>query len=52
LDFDEFRQKWQAATQPLLIVVKEKNLPRLREQVGGTPKKIGVVDEYLLVLKP
>jgi 4-amino-4-deoxy-L-arabinose transferase-like glycosyltransferase len=52
LDFDEFRQKWQAATQPLLIIVKEKNLSRLREQIGETPKKIGAFDEYLLVLKP
>jgi len=52
LDFAEFYEKWQTAKQPLLIILKEKNLPRLQKQVGGSPKQIGAVDEYLLLLKP
>ena len=52
LDFEEFQEKWQTAKQPLLIILKEKNLRRLLEQVGESPQKIGAFDEYLVVMKP
>jgi 4-amino-4-deoxy-L-arabinose transferase-like glycosyltransferase len=52
LDFEEFQAKWQNAKQPLLIIVKAKNLPRLVEQVGESPIKLGVFDEYLVIRKP
>jgi 4-amino-4-deoxy-L-arabinose transferase-like glycosyltransferase len=50
-DFAEFREKWQNAKQPLLIVVKQKNLRRLTRNVGDTPKRLGEIDEYLLVTR-
>ena len=52
LDFDEFRQKWHTTDAPLLVVVKEKNLLRLGEQVGATPRKLASFDDYVLVSKP
>jgi hypothetical protein len=52
LDFEEFQEKWQTAKQPLLIILKEKNLRRLLEQVGESPQRIGAFDEYLVVMKP
>jgi 4-amino-4-deoxy-L-arabinose transferase-like glycosyltransferase len=48
-DFEEFREKWQTAKQPLLVVVKEKNLSRLARNVGEVPKKLAAIDEYALV---
>jgi hypothetical protein len=51
-DYDEFREKWHAARQPLLVVVKEQNLSRLTENIGTTPTPLAAVDEYLLVAKP
>lgn len=51
-DFDEFSEQWHAARQPILVMVKEKNLPRMAEQLGETPERVGVVDEYALVSKP
>jgi 4-amino-4-deoxy-L-arabinose transferase-like glycosyltransferase len=48
-DFEEFREKWQTAKQPLLIVVKEKNLSRLARDVGEEPKKLADIDGYALV---
>jgi len=52
LDFDEFSARWHAASQPILVIVKEKNLPRLAEDLGEMPRRIGAVDEYALVAKP
>jgi hypothetical protein len=51
IDFEEFRKRWDMVNEPLLIVVKEKNLPRLVEQVGESPIILAAVDEYLLVTK-
>jgi 4-amino-4-deoxy-L-arabinose transferase-like glycosyltransferase len=50
-DFDEFREKWHTAKQPLLVVVKEKNLTRLARNVGDAPKKLAEIDGYALVTK-
>ena len=50
-EYDEFRDKWQSTKQPLLVIVKEKNLRRLMETVGESPKILAAVDEYLLVTK-
>jgi 4-amino-4-deoxy-L-arabinose transferase-like glycosyltransferase len=50
-DFEEFREKWQTVKQPLLVVVKEKNLTRLARNVGDVPKKLAAIDEYALVTK-
>jgi 4-amino-4-deoxy-L-arabinose transferase-like glycosyltransferase len=50
-DFDEFREKWHTAKEPLLVVVKEKNLMRLARNVGDVPKKLVEIDGYALVTK-
>jgi 4-amino-4-deoxy-L-arabinose transferase-like glycosyltransferase len=50
-DYEEFRKKWQTAKQPLLIVVKEKNLERLAREVGEMPQILAAVDGYALVAK-
>ena len=52
LTFQEFRQYWQDAKHNLLIIVKEKNLPRMSRNVGEMPARLGAFDEYLLVTKP
>ncbi len=52
LDFEEFQSRWETATQPLLIIVKTKNLPHLEQRVGKSPKQIGAIDEYLVMMKP
>jgi len=49
LDFAEFRERWKAAKEPLLVVVKEKKLPRFVEEVGESPVKLAAFGEYLLV---
>ena len=50
-EYEEFRDKWQSTEQPLLIVVKKKNLRRLIANVGESPKRLAEVDGYLLVTK-
>ena len=52
LNFDEFQSRWETAVQPLLIIVKTKNLPHLEQRVGKSPKQIGAIDEYLVMMKP
>jgi len=51
-DYEEFSEKWQTMKQPLLVVVKEKNLSRLAKDVGEEPRRLAAVDEYVLVTKP
>ena len=52
LSFQEFQKHWQTAEQSLLVIVKEKNLPRMARNVGEVPAHIGAVGEYLLVTRP
>lgn len=51
VDFDEFRERWKTAKRPLLIIVKEKNLPRLTDDVGESFSRLDTVGEYTLVTK-
>lgn len=52
LDFQEFSERWNSTSQPLLVILKKKNFERLAEELGRAPKKLATVDEYLLVTKP
>lgn len=52
MDFEEFQEKWQATKEPVLLIVKDKNLAKLEKQVGTTLQNIAAVDEYLLLWKP
>jgi hypothetical protein len=49
LNFEEFGERWKTNEEPLLIIVKEKNLRRLVQDVGESPIRLGAADEYLLV---
>ena len=50
--FEEFQSLYDNAKEPLLIVVKEKNLPRLARDLGESPLARAAIDEYLVVSKP
>jgi hypothetical protein len=52
LDFDEFRDQWKSAKQPLLVFVKAKNHARLEEQVGTPANIVATAGEYVAVTKP
>jgi len=52
MDFDEFTEKWKTADQPLLVMVKEKNLLALEQRVGTATKRLAADDEYVLVTRP
>ena len=52
LDFDEFRQQWETAKQPLVIFVKEKNRARLEAEIGAAPQRIATVNDYVVLWKP
>jgi 4-amino-4-deoxy-L-arabinose transferase-like glycosyltransferase len=47
----EFEAKWPLIKQPLLIVVKDKNLRRFEDNLGESPVKLATEDEYVLVFK-
>ena len=52
LSFAEFRDYWARAKHPLLVIAKEKNLPRMSRHVGESPKQVEAVDEYVVVTQP
>lgn len=52
LDFDEFRDHWKLAKQPLLVFVKAKNRARLEEQVGAHANIVATAGEYVALSKP
>jgi hypothetical protein len=52
LDFDEFAENWKTTKQPLLVIVKEKNLRRFEKLVVNAPRKFATVGEHVLLLKP
>ncbi len=49
LSYDEFAAGWKNSKAPLLVIVKEKNLPRLSSEVGATVIQLTRFGEYLLV---
>lgn len=48
-DFNEFPDRWKVTKTPLLIIIKEKNLPHLQDQLGLSPRRIKTVGEYVLL---
>jgi 4-amino-4-deoxy-L-arabinose transferase-like glycosyltransferase len=48
-DLDEFREVWEKNNTPLLIIVKQKNISRMEKEIGASPRKLTMVDEYLLM---
>lgn len=50
-DFDEFREIWNKSSEPLLIIVKQKNLPRMEKEVGALPRMLTALDEYVLLYR-
>lgn len=51
LDFEEFQERWEAAKEPLLIIVKQHNLSRLVKQIGASASEVGRAGEYLVLSK-
>jgi hypothetical protein len=48
-DLDEFREVWEKSNTPLLIIVKQKNISRMEKEIGASPRKLTMVDEYVLM---
>ncbi|MGH7855338.1 MAG: glycosyltransferase family 39 protein [Candidatus Binatia bacterium] len=51
-NLQEFHEHWKTTNQPLLIILKDKNLRRFAANLGASPSKLASVDEYILVSKP
>lgn len=51
-NLQEFHEHWKNATQPMLIIVKDKNLRRFTRNLGEAPVSLAIEDEYILVAKP
>jgi 4-amino-4-deoxy-L-arabinose transferase-like glycosyltransferase len=47
--FQEFAERWKKNEQPLKVFVKEKNLDRLSRDIGGAPRLLMRLNDYLLV---
>ena len=47
--FDEFADQRGKNELPLRIFLKEKNLPRLTQEVGAVPRRLTSFDEFILV---
>jgi 4-amino-4-deoxy-L-arabinose transferase-like glycosyltransferase len=49
IEFQEFAKTWQQPPGPLVVIVKEKNLGRLEDQIGRSYDRLGQVDEYVFL---
>ncbi len=47
--YEEFAAEWKTAAQPLRILLKERNLPRLTRDLGEAPKTLMKFDDTVLV---
>jgi 4-amino-4-deoxy-L-arabinose transferase-like glycosyltransferase len=47
--FEEFRDIWAESNRPMVIIVKDKNIARMKRQIGATPTELARVDEYVLM---
>jgi 4-amino-4-deoxy-L-arabinose transferase-like glycosyltransferase len=47
--FEEFRQIWTDPGRRLVVIVKEKNIPRMKRRIGASPTELARVDEYVVV---
>ena len=52
MDFEEFTERWQNFDQPLLVLVKEKNLRALEQRVGSATKRLAADGEYVWITRP
>ncbi len=50
-NLQEFHEHWETTKQPLLIVLKEKNLRRFARNLSEAPVRLAAEDEYILVAK-
>lgn len=49
LSFAEFAERWKGGQSRLLVIIKEKNLSRLIQEIGSTPVELTRYGEYRLV---
>lgn len=47
--YEEFAAEWRTTRQPLRILLKERNLPRLTRYLGAPPKSLTKFDDIVLV---
>ncbi|MGH7827271.1 MAG: glycosyltransferase family 39 protein [Candidatus Binatia bacterium] len=47
--FDEFRAIWTESERPMIVIIKDKNIPRMKRQIGALGTELGRVDEYVLL---
>lgn len=47
--FEQFRDIWAESNRPMVIIVKSKNIARMKRQIGATPTELARVDEYVLM---
>lgn len=50
LSFEEFAERWKNDKAGLLVLVKERNLPRLIEAIGSAPTEVARYAEYRVVI--
>jgi 4-amino-4-deoxy-L-arabinose transferase-like glycosyltransferase len=48
-DLDEFREVWERKDTSLLIIVKQKNISRMENEIGASPRRLTSVNEYVLM---
>ena len=48
-DLVEFLEVWGKKDRPLLIIVKQKNIPRMEKEIGASPRRLTTIDEYVLM---
>lgn len=47
--FDEFREIWRESRRPMIVIVKNKNIPRMKHRSDAVGTELGRVDEYVLL---
>jgi 4-amino-4-deoxy-L-arabinose transferase-like glycosyltransferase len=47
--FEEFRDIWRESGRPMVVIIKDKNIVRMKRRIGASPTELGRVDEYVLV---
>ena len=50
-NLQEFYEYWNTTKQPLLVVLKDKNLRRFTKNLNEAPARLAAEDEYVLVTR-
>lgn len=50
LSFEEFAERWKRDKAGLLVLVRERNLPRLIQEIGSVPTEVARFAEYRVIM--